>query len=83
MDQEEFFDELIADDSGMRVLDVYLDDEDNPIIPATIDGRPTNLAEWDAFCVPDEQGNAIIMRPDVFFEMYMPSRLLFAGAGHG
>ena len=82
MDQEEFFDELI-DDDGLLVLDVYLDDEDNPIIPATIDGRPTNLDEWDAFCVPGEEGDPIIMQPDVFFSMYMPSRLLFAGAGHG
>ena len=82
MDPEEFFDDLI-NDQDLRVLDVYLDDDDNPIIPATIDGRLTNLHDWDAFCVPDAEGDPIIMRPDVFFEMYMPSRLLFAGAGHG
>lgn len=55
---------------------------DLPVIPAMLDGQPVRLADYDSFTLHDDSV-PYKLSPRAFFARFIPSRLLYEGAGHG
>lgn len=68
--------------SGRTILSVNMVGT-NPVIPAQVKGRPICLDDYDAFMVMQADGKYSLMPAQNFFATYIPSRVLFQGAGHG